>query len=701
MKKLKENMNGLLICLFELVVGILLLIDPVGFTSGIIVTAGIALIILGIINCVKYIREDILRASKGQFLTKGLISLIIGAFCVFNSQWFIATFSALTVIYGVVVLISAVEKIQLCIDMYRQKKSKWYFAAISAAVSLICAIIILKSPFETTAVLWMFTGISLIVEAVFDLFTLIANRRKQMEENEVAAVADGPVVENTTKVISLAPDNVTPIRSVDERLVSYNIEMTEVTGGTFWKAYTPEQIAGTEEFPPITNLQDGFTALSGLMQYYPPIDLYDERLRELAKKLGPAWIRVSGTWATKTYYDFDGSTDGKAPDGYASVLTKDQWIGVLDFVKYVGGKLLVSVSNCAGDHPDNGSLNLTQAKKLFDFSHEYGVDIADVEFMNEPNMMEMSGAPAGYIPADYARDQDILFAWVRENYPNCLLVGPCTTGDPTVVSKESKGFGAGIGSMAKTCTTQELLEGTKIKLDVFSYHYYNGVSERLASAMPCGHWPADEAHSDEYLAVAPNCARGHVPLRNKFVPGGQMWVTESGDAGGGGDTWASTYLDVLRTLNELGSFATITDGVIFHNTLASSDYGYLEHGSFKPRPNYFAVLLWNKLMGSTVYDCNNPNREGAHIFCHSRKDKKPGVVFLIINNSLSKTTDIEIPKQAERYTLSAESMRSTVMQLNGKELMLSGTADIPELVAEKQNAGVVTLAPGSCTFLVM
>lgn len=33
-----------------------------------------------------------------------------------------------------------------------------------------------------------------------------------------------------------------------------------------------------------------------------------------------------------------------------------------------------------------------------------------------------------------------------------------------------------------------------------------------------------------------------------------MWVTESGDAGGGGDTWASTYLDVIRTLNEAGGF---------------------------------------------------------------------------------------------------------------------------------------------------
>jgi len=501
--------------------------------------------------------------------------------------------------------------------------------------------------------------------------------------------------------IKLNPDIAAPIRTIDERLVSYNIEMTEVTGGTFWKAYTPGQIAGTEEFPPITDLRDGFTALSGLMQYYPPIDLYDERLRELAKKLGPAWIRVSGTWATKTYYDFDGTTNGTPPEGYASVLTKNQWIGVLDFVKHVSGKLLVSVSNCAGDHPEGSPLDLTQAKKLFDFSHAYGVEIDAVEFMNEPNMMELSGAPEGYTPADYARDQDILYAWVRKHYPNCLLVGPCTTGDPTIVSKESRGFGAGIGSFARTCTTQELLEGTKVKLDVFSYHYYNGVSERLAPMMPLAHWPANLAHSEEYLAVAPNCAKGHAPLRDRFVPDGPMWVTESGDAGGGGDTWASTYLDVLRTLNELGSFAAITDGVIFHNTLASSDYGFLEHGSFNPRPNYFAVLLWNKLMGTTVYSCGDPAVEGAHIYCHSRRDGKPGVVYLIINNSLSTQTRVQIPRQAERYTLSAETMRSPVMQLNGRDLLLSGTAELPELAPEQQAAGVVTLAPGSCTFLVL
>ena len=52
-------------------------------------------------------------------------------------------------------------------------------------------------------------------------------------------------------------------------------------------------------------------------------------------------------------------------------------------------------------------------------------------------------------------------------------------------------------------------------------------------------------------------------------------MTASGDAGGGGGTWVFTCLDVLRTLNEAGGFASITNGLIFHNTLAISDYEIL------------------------------------------------------------------------------------------------------------------------------
>lgn len=441
--------------------------------------------------------------------------------------------------------------------------------------------------------------------------------------------------------------------------------------------------------------------MTALMQQYPPIDLKDPKLRRLARALGPAWIRVSGTWATKTYYDLDDAAGGKAPAGYESVLTKAQWTELLDFVRAVDGKLLVSVSNCAGDHPGGGPLDLTQTRKLFTFSRAYGVPISAAEFMNQPNGLAMAGAPKGYTPADYARDQDIFCAWVRENEPECLLVGPCTTGDPTATGGEPRGFGAAVVLMTNACTTQALLEGTKVPLDVFSYHFYNGVSERLAPAVPSAHWPAELAHTDEYLAAAPKQARIHAALRDRFVPGAPLWLTESGDAGGGGNTWASTYLDVFRTLNELGSFATISDGVIFHNTLASSDYGFLQHGSFDPRPNYYAVLLWNRLMGTEVYDSSHLAGENLHIYCHSRRDGRRGYAFLVINNSLTSAVNAELPGEALRYTLTADFLRATTMRLNGKELALSGKDGLPDLPPVLQDKGEVSLPRASCTFLLL
>lgn len=95
--------------------------------------------------------------------------------------------------------------------------------------------------------------------------------------------------------VKLNPEALQPLREVDACLVSYDVEMAEVTGGTFWKAYTPAQIAGEEEFV----LKKGPAGLmldrNALMQYYDPIDLRDKKLRKLAKEIGPAWVRVSGT----------------------------------------------------------------------------------------------------------------------------------------------------------------------------------------------------------------------------------------------------------------------------------------------------------------------------------------------------------------------------------------------------------------------
>ena len=75
------------------------------------------------------------------------------------------------------------------------------------------------------------------------------------------------------KIVNAKIADLKQIRTVDPRLVSYNIEMTEVTGGTFWKAYTKGQMEGTEKFPIM-----GYGNKKDLMQYFPPIDLTNSRI---------------------------------------------------------------------------------------------------------------------------------------------------------------------------------------------------------------------------------------------------------------------------------------------------------------------------------------------------------------------------------------------------------------------------------------
>jgi len=243
--------------------------------------------------------------------------------------------------------------------------------------------------------------------------------------------------------VKLYPSGLKVLRTINPALTSYNVEMTEVTGGTFWKAYTPEQIAGTEQVPP----PDFSKGMAAMHQWYDPIDTTNPRLIKLAKAIAPKlWVRVSGTWATKTYYDFDDT--GIVPEGYQNRLTKDQWKNLLDFVKAVDGRLLISVANCDGLHSAEEPWNPSQAEKIFAFSKEYGVPINAVEFTNEPNMIEMTGFPKGYTAADFRRDQDLFHKWVRENYPDTMIVGPCTCdADAMRGGDENASGGAGIADV--------------------------------------------------------------------------------------------------------------------------------------------------------------------------------------------------------------------------------------------------------------
>lgn len=102
-------------------------------------------------------------------------------------------------------------------------------------------------------------------------------------------------------------------------------------------------------------------------------------------------------------------------------------------------------------------------------------------------------------------------------------------------------------------------------------------------------------------------------------------------------------------------------------------------------------------MGTTVYDAG----VGGHVYCHSRRDGKDGYAYLMVNNDLENTMTVELPGEGTLYALAGrDGMRSSVMTLNGKELIAGAKGELPDLSGVTVS-GSVEIAPGSCAFVVV
>ena len=71
MKKILQKFGSIILALGEVLVGVLLLIDPAGFTVGIIAGVGMLLTALGVFLVLAYFKADPEEAAMGQNLMKG------------------------------------------------------------------------------------------------------------------------------------------------------------------------------------------------------------------------------------------------------------------------------------------------------------------------------------------------------------------------------------------------------------------------------------------------------------------------------------------------------------------------------------------------------------------------------------------------------------------------------------------------------
>ncbi len=459
--------------------------------------------------------------------------------------------------------------------------------------------------------------------------------------------------------LSVTPAKMARIGAIDERFQSYNVEMVEVTGGRFWRPYGP-------------NASD---VHSDLYAYRPPIDLTNARLRKLASALAPAYLRVSGTWANATWFADSDVAPSAPPAGFNGVLTRQQWRGVIDFSRAVGTRIVTSFAISPGTRDAAGVWTPDQARRLLDYTRSVGGSIAAAEFMNEPNLAAIGAAPVAYDAAEYGRDFKLFHSFVKEEFPEIMVLGPGTIGDTTFASELVAASAPG-------------------GVDAVSYHHYGALSERCSgSAAP------EAALSEAWLSRTDQTLSFYRLLRDRFEPGKPIWLTETAEAACGGNRWAATFLDTFRYLDQLGRLAKAGVQVVMHNTLAASDYGLLDERTLAARPNYWGALLWRQLMGTTVLDPGVPIQAGFHVYAHCQREAPGGVTLLVINTGRDTARSLTLPNASERFTLDAASLQDGIVRLNGQPLQLDATDDLPGIAGVRTAAGTLRFAPATITFL--
>jgi heparanase len=258
------------------------------------------------------------------------------------------------------------------------------------------------------------------------------------------------------QTVSITPSMMSRVGMIDERYQSYNIEMLEVTGGRFWRPYGPAQ-AVLRQPAPMSPGGDTPTGMSpSLYEYRPPIDLTNARLRKLAAALGPAYVRVSGTWANTAYFPASDQAPADAAAGFGSVLTHQQWRGVIKFSKAVDARIVTSFANGDGTRDAAGVWTSEQAKLFLDYTRSVGGRITAAEFMNEPDMAAMGGAPAGYDAAAYGRDFKIFHAFAGQSAPEMQILGPGSVGEAAEAWAVVSGYGS-----ADLLKTRDLLAASR------------------------------------------------------------------------------------------------------------------------------------------------------------------------------------------------------------------------------------------------
>jgi heparanase 1 len=451
-----------------------------------------------------------------------------------------------------------------------------------------------------------------------------------------ATSPDAPSVGAEPVLVSL--DLQRALATVDPRFLSVAIDTSQLVGGHFWSASGRVEVGrGSERVP--------------------AIDLQRPRLLELARALGPAYLRVGGTEADHVYYAVGAARGRERPRAYELELDEPTWDALVAFARAAGFELVFTLNAGPSARDEAGAWRADNAEQLFQYAAARGHSVAVWELGNEVNghwfIHGLSHQPSG---PQYASDLWTLRRALERHFHGPKLAGPANVFFPLLGEPLFDWFGF----------SARALEAGGPALDIVTWHYYPQQSRRCPVATRRA--APGRLLSPTELDESERWAAELRQLRDRFAPQARLWLGETGHAQCGGEPGLSDrYASGLWWLDQLGQAARGGQDVVVRQTLVGSDYGLLDAATLTPRPDYYNSLLWRMFMGRTVLDVRlSAGNPYLRAYAHCSADGR-GVSLLVLNEHPSEPARLELrdaPPSATRYSLSAPALGSDELHVN-------------------------------------
>lgn len=473
-------------------------------------------------------------------------------------------------------------------------------------------------------------------------------------------------------IAQLSVDPSAPMATVDERYLSFAVDTAQVVGGLFWSAEPEQQLIGQER--------------------QPVYDFERTRLRALAAELAPAYLRIGGSDADRVFYDMTAEpvAEQDLPEDFEFVLTAGQVDGVFEFAEALDLDVMFTLSAGPGVRDENGNWTPAMARTLLEYVIDNGYEVDFWELGNEwdrfPIILGVAATPELAV-ADFAAARSLL----AELYDEFSLGGT------------SGAYWPSIGELIAFTGPFLELGGGEL-LDVVTWHYYPTQSER-GGVLRTDPWERGILLDPEQLDNALRWADEVIGQRDEYAPTLPVWIGESGHAQFGGQPDASdSYESTFWWLDQLGALATRNIQVSVRQTLSGSNYGLLDDMTLDPRPDYWASVLWRRLMGRRVLEVTRSDvSDLVRVYAHCSYQRPGAVTLLAINLGRNDSVRIELDgvqgSDKELYLLTSEALDSKDLMLNGTRLR-DEDGVLPPLAPARIGRGPADVPPLAMAFIV-